>query len=81
MTLLNIKILKINSKGHIAIPRDLPDEKFKEGHRVALLAYEDRIEIRPISYVSEKLGTAFASEKSLAKSWKSPEEDEAWEDL
>jgi hypothetical protein len=45
------------------------------------LAYEDRIEIRPISNVSEKLGAAFASEKSLAKAWESPEEDEAWEAL
>jgi len=81
MTLLDIKSLKITSKGQIAIPRDLRDEKFKEGNRVALLAYEDRIEIRPISYVSEKLGTAFASEKSLAKDWENPEEDEAWKDL
>ena len=81
MTLLNVKCLKMNSKGQITIPKNLRDERFREGHKVALLAYEDRIEIRTISYLSEKLGTAFASEKSLAKDWESPEEDEAWEDL
>lgn len=81
MTLLKVKCLKMNSKGRITIPKDLRDEKFKESHKVALLAYEDRIEIRPISYVSEKLGTALASEKSLAKNWGNSREDEAWEDL
>ncbi|WP_156153786.1 AbrB/MazE/SpoVT family DNA-binding domain-containing protein [Methanosarcina sp. MTP4] len=50
MTLLNFKCLKMNSKGQITIPMDLRDEKFREGHKVALLAYEDGIEIRPISY-------------------------------
>ncbi len=52
MTLLKVKCLKMNSKGRITIPKDLRDEKFKESHKVALLAYEDRIEIRPFSYIS-----------------------------
>lgn len=81
MTLLNVKCLKMNSKSQITIPNNLRDERFRQGHKVALLAYEDRIEIWPISYLSEKLGTAFASEKSLAKDWENPEEDKAWEDL
>ncbi|WP_440955826.1 AbrB/MazE/SpoVT family DNA-binding domain-containing protein [Methanosarcina sp. Mfa9] len=81
MTLLNVKCLKMNSKGQITIPRDLRDESFKEGHKVALLAYEDRIEIRPISYLNEKLGTTLASEKSLTKNWGNPKEDKTWEDL
>lgn len=39
------------------------------------------MEIRPISYVREKMGTAIASEKSLAKEWDNSEEDKAWKDL
>jgi len=81
MTLTDIRTLKITSKGQISIPKDLRDKKFKEGTKVAVLTYEDKMEIRPISYVCEKLGTALASEKSLAKNWDNPEEDEAWGDL
>ena len=31
--------------------------------------------------ISERAGTAIASESSLAKDWLKPEEDEAWQDL
>jgi hypothetical protein len=31
--------------------------------------------------LNEKLQTAFASEKSLSKTWLSKKEDEAWKDL
>ena len=34
-----------------------------------------------MSIVEPKLVTAIASEKSLAKLWDTPEEDEAWADL
>jgi AbrB family looped-hinge helix DNA binding protein len=81
MTLIDIKTTKVTRKGQIAIPRDLRGKEFKEGSKVAILTYEDRMEIRPISYVCEKIGTAIASEKSLAKEWDNPEEDKAWKDL
>jgi hypothetical protein len=41
----------------------------------------NRLETRPISYINEKIGTAIASEKSLAKNWDNYEEDQVWEDL
>lgn len=50
-----------------SLPRDLRGIEFKEGSKVAILTYKDRMEIRPISYVCEKMETAIASEKSLAK--------------
>jgi hypothetical protein len=42
---------------------------------------QDRVEIRPMDYLEEKLGKPAALEKSLAKHWDDPEEDKAWEYL
>ena len=82
MPLLEIKTSKITSKGQIAIPKDIREiEGFKEGTKVAILAFENRIELRPLQQVNERLFTALASEKSLAKDWLSKEDAEAWKDL
>ncbi len=82
MAILNIKSVTITEKGQIAIPKEIRElEGFQEGDRIALVAYEDKIEIRPLSKVSEKLFTTFASEKSLAKDWNSKEDEEAWKNL
>ena len=82
MALIEIKTAKVTEKGQIAIPKDIRDiEGFKEGTKVAILAYDDRIELRPMSQIHEKMFTAYASEKALAKDWKSKEDDEAWKDL
>ena len=82
MPLIEVKTAKITEKGQIAIPKDIRDiEGFKEGSKVAILAYEDRIELRPMKQVSERMFTALASEKSLAKDWNSKEDEEAWKDL
>ncbi|MFA5397695.1 MAG: hypothetical protein WC346_16920 [Methanogenium sp.] len=48
---------------------------------VAILAYKDRIEMRPLSTVQEALSSAYASEKTLKKEWDSAQEDVAWNDL
>lgn len=81
MTLIDIKTTKVTSKRQTAIPKDLRGKEFKEGSKVTILTYEDRMEIRPISRVSEKMGTVITSEKSLAKEWDNSEEDKAWKDL
>ena len=82
MPLIEVKTAKITKKGQIAIPKDIRDlEGFKEGSKVAILAYEDRIELRPMKQVSERMFTALASEKSLAKDWNSKEDEEAWKNL
>ena len=46
--------------------------------KVAVLAFEDKVELRPMKQISEKIFTAVASEKVLAKDWSSKEEDKAW---
>ena len=82
MKLIEVKTAKITEKGQIAIPKDIRDlEGFKEGTKVAILAFEDRIELRPMNQINEKMFTALASEKSLAKLWNTKEEDKAWEHL
>lgn len=43
--------------------------------------YSDRVELRPMKQVSEKLFSALISEEVLAKEWNTKEEDEAWKDL
>lgn len=77
-----IKTTKITSKGQVSIPKALRKFKgFKEGDKLAVITYEDRIELRPLFQVNEKMETAYSSEKLLAKDWNSKEEDEAWKDL
>ena len=82
MTLIEIKSLKITKKGQIAIPKDIRDiGGFKEGSKIAILAFEDRVELRPLDRVNERTFTVIASEKVLAKDWNSKEDEEAWKNL
>ena len=82
MPLIEVKKEKINEKGKIAIPKDIRDmEGFKKGSKIAILAFDDRIELRPMKQMHEKMFTALASEKSLAKDWNSKEDEEAWKNL
>ena len=80
--LKEIKSATITEKGQIAIPKHIRDiEGFKEGDRIVILAYEDYVELRPMRSVNEKIATAVASEKILAKDWNSKGDDKAWKNL
>ena len=82
MPLLEMKSGTITSKGQISIPKSIRNlGGFKEGEKIAILVYDDRIELRPMEQVDKSMQTAFASEKVLAKDWNSEEEDEAWKNL
>jgi len=82
MSLIGIKTSKITSKGQIVLPKDIRElEGFKEGTKVAIFAFENRIELRPLKQMNERRFTALASEKSLAKDWLSKEDEETWKDL
>ena len=82
MPLLKIKSATITEKGQIAIPKEIRElEGFEEGSKIAILAYNDRVELRPLNQINEKLFTALASEKILAKDWESKEDEEAWKNL
>lgn len=72
----------ITGKGQISIPKDIRDQgNFEIGSKVAIVTFDDRIEIRPLREFNEKLFPALASEYVLAKDWLTKEEDEAWKDL
>ena len=78
--LIEMKSATITQKGQIAIPKDIR-KWFKIGSKVAILAFEDRVELRPMKQISEKMFTAIATEKSLAKDWNSKRDDKAWKNL
>ena len=80
MTLVEIKTGKITEKGQLVIPKSIRD-RFREGTKVAILAYDDKIELRPLDEVDKSLSCAYASEKVLARDWDTQEEDEAWSSL
>ena len=66
----------------ISIPKIIREsEAFRKGSRLAILAYDDYIELRPMNQIDKKMETAIASERVLAKDWNSKEEDKAWKDL
>ncbi len=82
MTLIEMKTVKITEKGQIAIPKEIREvEGFKEGTKIAILAYEDHIELRPLDKINENMFTALISEKSLTKEWLTEEDDKAWATL
>ena len=82
MVLVEMRSVKITGKGQIAIPKEIRElEGFKEGTKIAMLAYKDRIELRPLNKINEKRMTAVISEKALAKDWMSKEDERAWETL
>ena len=82
MALIEMRSVKITKKGQIAIPKDMRNIKgFKEGSKIAILAFDDRVELRPLKQINERIFTAIASEKVLAKDWNSKEDEEAWKNL
>ena len=77
-----IRTATITEKGQIVIPKSLRSKKgFETGDKVAVLTYEDKIELRPLSKISERMETAYASERVLARDWNSKKEDKAWKNL
>lgn len=81
MTLVEIRSATITDKGQISIPREIRKNRFKKGSKVAILAFTDHIEIRPMDEVNMKMMSAFASEKVLGKDWNTKEEEKAWKNL
>ncbi len=82
MPLLEMRTATITRKGQISIPKRIRDiEGFREGSKIVMLAYDDRIELRSMKQIDERMHNALASENILAKDWNSQEEDEAWKDL
>jgi len=82
MGLIEVKTAKITEKGQIAIPKGIRElEGFGEGQKIAVLAFDDHIELRPLKSIKSGRIAALLSERALAKGWNTKEEDEAWKDL
>mgnify|MGYP001583434342 CR=1 FL=1 len=80
--IIDIKTVKITDKGQIAVPKEIRKlEGFRLGDKVAIIAFRDRIELRPLNKLNKDIFTLLASERSLAKDWLSKEDEEAWKDL
>ncbi len=77
-----IKTATITSKGQICIPHLARTIRgFEEGSKISILVYSDRVELRPMKQISEKLFSALISKEALAKEWNTKEEDAAWKNL
>lgn len=81
MVLVDIKTSTITEKGQIVIPKELRIEHFMEGSKVAILSFEDHIEIRPLKELDENLYSMYASQDSLSEHWKNKKEAKAWKNL
>ena len=82
MPLVQIRSVRITGKGQISIPKEIRNIKgFKVGSKIAILAFNDRVELRPMKDISERIGCMIASERVLEKDWNSKEDEEAWKDL
>ena len=82
MRLIEVKTVKMTEKGQIAIPKNIRElEGFEEGSKIAVLAFDDHIELRPLKSIKSGRIAALLSEKSLSKYWNTKEEDKAWNDL
>lgn len=79
-----IRTVKITRKGQISIPSAVRARAgFEEGAKVNVIAYDDRVELRPMKKekLSEAMMAMLASEKAFAKNWLSKEDEEVWKDL
>ena len=77
-----IRTATITEKGQICIPQEARIlAGFKEGSKVSIIVYDDKVELIPMKKMSNAMMTMLASEKVLAKDWLSKEDEEAWKDL
>ncbi len=79
-----IRTVKITRKGQVSIPSAVRAiAGFEEGAKVNVIAYDDRVELRPMKKekISDALMAMLASEKAFAKNWLSKEDEKAWKDL
>jgi AbrB family looped-hinge helix DNA binding protein len=73
--MVQIDTTKMSSRGQVVIPIDMRKD-IKEGEKLVIIKSENEIILR--KSVPEEILWAH---KSLAKTWMTKEEDEAWKDL
>ena len=73
--MIQIDTTKLSSRGQVVIPLEMRKD-LKEGDKLIIIRRDDEIILK--KSIPE---TMLLSEKSLAKTWLNPKEDEAWKDL
>lgn len=78
-----VKTIKMTESGQINIPLEIRKRAgLKEGTKIKVIAYKDRVELRSSEEVPEEVMLFYKlSEEALRINWDNPEEDEAWKDL
>lgn len=83
-----VEIITVSKKGQVVLPKEVREElSIVSGSKLFLVQKKGEVTLRKVESLigkekdNEKLFTALASEKSLAKSWLSKKEDDAWKDL
>ncbi|MDO8633828.1 MAG: AbrB/MazE/SpoVT family DNA-binding domain-containing protein [archaeon] len=82
-----VEIITVSKKGQVVIPKNVREQlQIRQGSKLLLVQKNNKVTLSKVDSLlqeekQEKLYTALASEKALAKDWLSKEEDEAWKDL
>lgn len=79
---MNTRIVRIGNSQGVRIPKALLSQtRLKLNGQITFEVHEDSIVIRAAAKELSGQELALVSEKSLAKLWNDPREDEAWKDL
>ena len=76
----------MSTKGQIVIPKEIREKlKIHKGANFTVIGRDNILILKRIDTLDElmleKTASALLSEKSFAKDWDTPEEDEAWKNL
>lgn len=78
-----MQIITLSKKGQIVLPKKVRDGlRIGQGSKLLLIEREGKVTLTKLdNLLKKKVSTLLLSEKSLAKDWLLPEEDEAWNNL
>ena len=78
-----VQIITLSKKGQIVLPKKVRDElRVEQGSKLLLVERQGKVTLTKLdNLLKKKVSTLLLSEKSLAKDWLLPEEDEAWNNL
>jgi AbrB family looped-hinge helix DNA binding protein len=78
-----VQIITLSKKGQIVLPKKVRDElRVEQGSKLLLVEREGKVTLTKLdNLLKKKSSTLLLSEKSLARDWLLPEEDEAWNNL
>ena len=72
LTMVNINVTKISSKGQIVIPSEMR-KNLKEGDELLIIKDEDRIILKKVNKITEKMKEDLEFAKRTEEAWQSYE--------